>query len=176
MGTRLRQQPFSPGHRHLLSVSADEDEDDNDDGPDRIVDAEAWVHQRFGDPEAEALPHDVGDEEPPLRDYSEVAPDRDTMVSFWAAVIYANVGLFLVAVGPMLWYFRGQATLGAAMVVIGSLAFVRVYTVYRAYIRRREERDRRARARGDSAVGSDGDGGDDNRDGGDDNRDGGDSQ
>ena len=64
---------------------------------------------------------------------AEVNVDGETATAFWAAVIYVNVGLMLVAIGPMLAVFRGRVQVGALLVVLGSFALYRAYTVYRSY-------------------------------------------
>ena len=63
----------------------------------------------------------------------DVNVDGETATAFWAAVIYVNVGLMLVAIGPMLAFFRGRMQVGALLVVLGSFALYRAYTVYRSY-------------------------------------------
>lgn len=59
--------------------------------------------------------------------------DRETFRAFWGAVVVVNVGLFLVSVGPMLMYFRGQIALGGGMVLVGIGAFAHAYLIYRRY-------------------------------------------
>lgn len=59
--------------------------------------------------------------------------DRETFRAFWGAVVVVNVGLFLVSVGPMLVYFRGQTALGGGMALAGLGAFVHAYVIYRRY-------------------------------------------
>lgn len=66
-------------------------------------------------------------------DQAEVTVDGETATAFWAAVIYVNVGLLLVALGPMLAVFRGRVQVGAGLLVLGSFALYRAYTVYRGY-------------------------------------------
>ena len=75
---------------------------------------------------------------PSVDDPSESLPDPSTVDSeiqraFVIAVIYANVAVFGVSVGVMLVGFRGQWRWGAAAVVVGLLAGVRVYQTYRAF-------------------------------------------
>lgn len=57
--------------------------------------------------------------------------DDETVQAFWGAVILANVGLFAVSIGPMLAYFEGRTTLGAALFVVGAVALGRTYYIYR---------------------------------------------
>jgi hypothetical protein len=64
-------------------------------------------------------------------DESDVDPH--TLETFWVSVIFANAALFGVSLGAMLWYFRGQALLGGALVLVGVLAGLRTYASYRAF-------------------------------------------
>lgn len=84
-----------------------------------------------GDPAATG-----GEDARPGDDRPEV--DRETFRAFWGAVVVVNVGVFLVSVGPMLVYFRGQAVLGGGMVLAGLGAFVHAYVIYRRYRSRRD--------------------------------------
>ena len=63
--------------------------------------------------------------------------DDDTFRSFYGAVVLANVGLFGVTVGPMLWFFRGQTLIGGAMFLVGVGALVRTYRIQKQYQQRR---------------------------------------
>jgi hypothetical protein len=56
--------------------------------------------------------------------------------NFWAAVVFANVGLFGVSLGAMLIGFRGQWLWGGAAVLVGALALVRTYLQYRSFVTR----------------------------------------
>lgn len=87
---------------------------------------------RWPDPETE-LPRvprapEVQVPEPPTPE-SEASPELRR--AFWAAVLFANVGLAGVALGPMLAYFRGQLALGAGVFALGVLALGRTYLEYR---------------------------------------------
>lgn len=64
---------------------------------------------------------------------AEADVDGETATAFWAAVVYVNVGLLLVALGPMLALFRGRVQVGALLVVLGGFALYRASTVYRSY-------------------------------------------
>ena len=64
---------------------------------------------------------------------ADVDVDGETATAFWAAVIYVNVGLLLVSLGPMLAFFRGRTQVGGLLVVLGSFALYRAYTVYESY-------------------------------------------
>lgn len=95
-------------------------------------------------------------------DGEEAEVDRETIRAFYGAVVLANVGLFGVAVGPMLWYFRGHALLGGGMFVVGVVALTRVYRVKQEYQESRGERGDELRGDGaDVSEPEDGDAGDD---------------
>lgn len=64
---------------------------------------------------------------------ADMVVDNETAYAFWAAVIYVNVGLLLVTLGPMLAFFRGRTQVGGVMVVLGGFALYRAYTVYKGY-------------------------------------------
>lgn len=64
---------------------------------------------------------------------ADMVVDNETAYAFWAAVIYVNVGLLLVTLGPMLLFFRGRTQVGGVMVVLGGFALYRAYTVYQGY-------------------------------------------
>lgn len=90
---------------------------------------------RWGDPESDLatvpsvdIPgEDVDDEG------AGVEVDGDLAKFFWAAVIYANVGIAGVSLGLMLAGFRGQLLLGGGAVAIGLFALYRTYDLYRTY-------------------------------------------
>jgi len=67
--------------------------------------------------------------------------DKHTLRAFVVAVIYANVALLFVFLGPMVWFFEGWDRLGPALLVVGVLAGIRTYQTYRAWDRAREEDD-----------------------------------
>lgn len=69
--------------------------------------------------------------EPPESDAVEV--DTETARSFWAAVVYVNVGLFVLVLGLLLAGFRGRTLIGAGLVGGGTLALYRAWTIYRAF-------------------------------------------
>ncbi|WP_416839042.1 hypothetical protein [Haloferax sp. DFSO52] len=80
----------------------------------------------------------------PGDDYApEFTTDVDPEVSrlFWASVIFANIGLAGVTVGPMLIYFRGDVMLGLALMLFGVGAFVRVYQTYQKFQNRERPDD-----------------------------------
>ena len=62
-----------------------------------------------------------------------VEVDAEVARLFWAAVVYANVAVAGVTVGPLLVAFRDQLTVGAIAIAVGLLAFYRTYDLYRTY-------------------------------------------
>jgi hypothetical protein len=81
---------------------------------------------------------------PTLDEGTEV--DEGTARAFWSAVILANAGLFAVSIGPMLAYFQGQTTLGAALFVVGAVALGRTYYIYRTQSNRTQPSEEAERA------------------------------
>lgn len=75
--------------------------------------------------------------EPPESEAVEV--DSETARSFWAAVVYVNVGLFVIVLGLLLAGFRGRTLIGAALVGGGIFALYRSWTVYRAFRKRESD-------------------------------------
>ena len=65
--------------------------------------------------------------------------DPDTLRAFVVAVIYANIALLLVFLGPMVWYFEGWSRAGPALLAVGLLAGIRTYQTYRAWDQSRED-------------------------------------
>lgn len=59
--------------------------------------------------------------------------DSETATAFWAAVVYVNLGILLLAVGPTLYAIRGMPLVSAALVVVGGYALYRAYSVYRRF-------------------------------------------
>lgn len=76
-----------------------------------------------------------------VEELSTLDISNDVAVPFWAAVVYANAGLFLISLGPLLAYFRGQTLVGGAMVVAGLLALWRTYSTVRTFRRERARRN-----------------------------------
>jgi hypothetical protein len=70
--------------------------------------------------------------------------DNNTLSAFVAAVIYANVAVLLVALGPMVWFFEGMTQVGALLLLLGVLAGVRTYQTWRAWDQSREPVDEHA--------------------------------
>ena len=90
--------------------------------------------------------------------------DSNTLRAFVVAVIYANIAVLFVFLGPMVWFFEGWSRLGPALLVIGLLAGIRTYQTYRSWERSRDERKQAEEKRaaqaegkraGDGSVGSD---------------------
>ena len=67
--------------------------------------------------------------------------DSNTLRAFVVAVIYANIAVLFVFLGPMVWYFQGWSRLGPALLVVGLLAGIRTYQTYRSWERSRDDRN-----------------------------------
>ena len=80
--------------------------------------------------------------------------DSDTLRAFVVAVIYANVAVLLVALGPLVWYFEGWGRIGAGLLAIGLVAGIRTYQTYRAWDRSRDDDADEAGADDDAGAGS----------------------
>lgn len=61
---------------------------------------------------------------------------KEVAVPFWTAVIFADVGVLLVVLGPLVAYFRGQLVAGAVLTLAGVYALFRTYATYREFKRR----------------------------------------
>lgn len=70
-----------------------------------------------------------------LPDPSEVPAEIHR--AFWTTVLLANVALLALALGAMVWIFRGWTTRGGILVFVGLLAGIRVYLRVRRYERER---------------------------------------
>lgn len=93
--------------------------------------------ERFGDPEGEAPTTEPPDSPADrLPDPSEV--DSDVQNAFWRAVLWTNVAVAGLTLGPAYAVLDGGTRVGAAATVIGGVAGVRVYQTVRAF----EQRDR----------------------------------
>ncbi|MFB6176455.1 MAG: hypothetical protein ABEI99_04810 [Halobaculum sp.] len=92
---------------------------------------------RFGDPETEmvSVPEvDVPEVENPadrLPDPSEV--DKEVRDAFWAAVLWMDVALACLVLGPLYAVLEGGVRLGGAVTVVGLLAAFRLYQTIRAF-------------------------------------------
>jgi hypothetical protein len=111
---------------------------------------ESDAERRWGNPERD-LPR------VPEVSTGETDVDPDVFKTFWTSVIFANVALFGVSLGAMLWFFRGQALLGGILLFAGVLAGLRTYASYRAF----ENRDPEDAGDGDDDGGEDRDDGED---------------
>lgn len=105
---------------------------------------ESDAERRWGNPERD-LPR------VPEVSTGETDVDPDVFKAFWTSVIFANVALFGVSLGAMLWFFRGQALLGGILLFAGVLAGLRTYASYRAF----ENRDSEEAGDGDAGGGDD---------------------
>lgn len=65
--------------------------------------------------------------------------DSDVATAFWAAVIYVNAGILLVALGPTVYAIRGRPLVSAALVGVGVFALSRAYSVYRQFAARDDD-------------------------------------
>ncbi|RAW45080.1 hypothetical protein DQW50_10555 [Halorubrum sp. 48-1-W] len=81
--------------------------------------------------------------------------DSDTLRAFVVAVIYANVAVLLVALGPLVWYFEGWGRIGAGLLAVGLVAGVRTYQTYRAWDRSRDDDDADEAGENDDDVDAD---------------------
>ena len=83
-------------------------------------------------------PNSLGPEVPsapdPASDDIDVSPELAK--AFWAAVLFANVGLLGVSLGPMLIFFDGRIDAGLASFAIGVLGLVFAYRRYHGYMNR----------------------------------------
>jgi hypothetical protein len=67
----------------------------------------------------------------PDTDPSDVDPEVRGL--FWRSVLMANVAVFCFSFGPMLVAFRGEWRVGAGLAVVGVVAGLRVYHLYRTF-------------------------------------------
>jgi hypothetical protein len=75
----------------------------------------------------------------PMPDTDAADVDPAVRALFWRSALMANVALFCLLFGPMLVLFTGAWVAGAATVVIGGVAGLRVYHLYLVFRRRGEE-------------------------------------
>lgn len=88
--------------------------------------------ERFGDPEADApSAPEVSNPAESLPDPSEV--DGAIHRAFWTAVLWTNLALAGVTLGPAYAFLAGDTKIGAAATVVGVFAAVRVYQTIRAF-------------------------------------------
>lgn len=114
---------------------------------------EAWP-----DEPDEFDPRSLGPEVPSAPDPTDddVEVSAELAKAFWSAVLFANVGLLGVSLGPMLAYFEGRTDLGLAVFLVGVLGLAFTYRRYHGYMNRDE---------GDDGDGDGEDGGDTGTDG-----------
>lgn len=103
--------------------------------------------ERFGDPEGEA-PSAPGVSDPTenLPDPSEA--DGAVHRAFWTALLWTNVALAGVTLGPAYALLAGGTEIGAAVTVVGIFATLRVYQTVRAF----QNRDDGATAAADGGA------------------------
>ncbi|SDZ89534.1 hypothetical protein SAMN04488065_1069 [Haloplanus vescus] len=75
----------------------------------------------------------------PSVDVDESDADPEVKETFWRSVFLTNVAIFALTVGPMVAYFRGWWTVGAAAAVLGAIMLFRVYQHYRAFERHQDD-------------------------------------
>ena len=92
-----------------------------------------------GIPEAPAAPDPTS---------GDVEVSAGLVKAFWAAVVFVNIGLLGVALGPMLVLFEGRTDAGVAAFLVGILSLVFAYRRYRGYVDRNEGRGTDARDAG----------------------------
>jgi hypothetical protein len=82
--------------------------------------------RRWGSPELD-LPKVPEAPKPKL---SEDDADPEVKKTFWVSVIFANVALFGLTVGPMVLVFRGDLTLGGVLLAAGAFSGFRLWRTY----------------------------------------------
>lgn len=85
---------------------------------------------------AEFDPQSLGPDIPRVgesADSGDATADSETIRMFYAAVLFANVGLLGISLGPMLWYFRGLTETGAGLILVGVAALGMTYRQYRLF-------------------------------------------
>lgn len=115
---------------------------------------EETPESRWGNPERE-LPRVPEPPAPP--DTAENEAPAAVAAAFWGVVLLVNVGLFAVALGPMLIFFRGQWDWGGGLLVFGALALGHAYRRYRRFRREQDAEEVAAEADGDGADRREGD-------------------
>lgn len=112
---------------------------------------------RFGDPENEmvSVPEvDVPEVENPadrLPDPSDV--DKEIKDAFWTAVLWMNLALACLTLGPLYAILNGGTRIGGAATVVGLFAAVRLYQTVRAFRQGREDDDESSDVADDSDTG-----------------------
>jgi len=118
-------------------------------------DSEAWP-----DEPAEFDPNSLGPDiptAPSVPTVSERDVPSDVASAFWAAVLFANVGLIGVSLGPMLWYFEGMGRVGGGLFLIGLIALGMTYRRYSLFMNRDRpvQRDDRIESDDETSTGGD---------------------
>ena len=87
-------------------------------------------------------PSNLGPEIPSAPDPStgEVDASPELLRAFWAAVLFANVGLLGVSLGPMLIFLDGRTDLGLSVFLVGVVGLLFCYRQYHGYMNR-DDRD-----------------------------------
>lgn len=99
---------------------------------------------RFGNPEEEmvSVPEvDIPEVENPadrLPDPSEV--DKEIKDAFWTAVLWMDVALPCLVLGPIYILLGGSTQIGGVITLAGVLASFRLYQTVRAFEQRRDEK------------------------------------
>ena len=93
------------------------DESDESTGP-QTRDMEAELRERMGTDSGES---------------ADMGVDSETATAFWGAVVYVNLGILLMALGPVVYAMRGRALVAAILVVAGIGVLGRAYMVYREF-------------------------------------------
>jgi hypothetical protein len=96
--------------------------------------------ERYGNPE-EDLPNVPEVEVPTVENPADRLPDpsdvdREVRRAFWTAVVWMDVAIAGVTLGPLFVLFGGDPLIGAAAFVVGVLAAFRTYQTYRAFVNR----------------------------------------
>lgn len=131
--------------------------------------AESFVEgtvEPFGDEDDESFGPETRDMEAELRERTGANPDdpedlteidSETATAFWGAVIYVNIGILLIALGPVVYALRGRALVSAALVVAGIGVLLRAYMVYRRFDARDADEDANEDADDDADEDAEGD-------------------
>jgi hypothetical protein len=99
--------------------------------------------EAYGNPEEEmvSVPEvDIPEVENPadrLPDPSEV--DKEVKDSFWTAVLWMDIALPCLVLGPIYILLGGSTQIGGAITLAGVLASFRLYQTVRAFEQRRDE-------------------------------------
>lgn len=81
--------------------------------------------------EPEQPDESLGLEAPTVPDYSDRDVPMEVQRTFWTAVALLNVAVGGVSVGLMLIAFQGRWTFGGALLVVGLVAGLRTWRIYR---------------------------------------------